>query len=280
MMFKVSAIRAVCSALFFLAISANADFNEDMHPDFARKLADIENYEFFPEDSFTQSICGTDDKQDVNHYDGRLGQTKDYVKKYQPAVGAMAETNDPTKSDKFCSGTLIGVDLFLTASHCLDAHSIGQYIAFNYERAPNSRALLKQDFYKIVEKVEDGAQFRLDYAILRLQGQPGMKYGWTGLDINGPATGDLITIIQHPRGLPKQVEVGKVSTATLRRVYYGDLDTEGGSSGSGVLSAEGKVIGVHTNGGCYRSGGNNYGTNLKVAAQNSSLLREIANSEN
>ncbi len=44
--------------------------------------------------------------------------------------------------------------------------------------------------------------------------------------------------------------------------HLGAIDTLGGNSGSGVLDSAGKVVGVHTNGGCTASGGFNFGMRI------------------
>ncbi|APG86816.1 hypothetical protein SAMCCGM7_pB0100 (plasmid) [Sinorhizobium americanum CCGM7] len=61
---------------------------------------------------------------------------------------------------------------------------------------------------------------------------------------------ELLTIIQHPQGDPKKIEAGKLLSFDTRDLLYSDIDTHGGSSGSGVRNSAGAVIGVHTNGGC------------------------------
>ena len=69
----------------------------------------------------------------------------------------------------------------------------------------------------------------------------------------------MIALIQHPAGDPKKVDVGHIVRVEAKQIYYDDVDTQGGSSGSGVRDASGAVIGVHTNGGCTAQGGANSG---------------------
>lgn len=203
------------------------------------------------------SICGPNDLQEVNSYDGSLGQTKEFVKEFQGSVGAMEDTGKDSSS-KFCSGTLIGKDLFLTASHCVEgSNATSKYVAFNYEKAKGSSTVLPQTHYKVAEVIEEGGSYKIDYAILRLEGNPGEKFGFKKLATE-PEKNSPLTIIQHPSGETKQVEAG-TRGLTNSGVYmgYGDIDTEPGSSGSGVLDDKGSVVGVHTNGGCGMSGGEN-----------------------
>jgi hypothetical protein len=65
-----------------------------------------------------------------------------------------------------------------------------------------------------------------------------------------PGTGAAITIIGHPNAAPKQIEAGTVASFSTNYLRYGNVDTLGGSSGSGVLNSLGQIVGVHTNGGC------------------------------
>jgi V8-like Glu-specific endopeptidase len=63
--------------------------------------------------------------------------------------------------------------------------------------------------------------------------------------------------------------VASRSTSYLR---YGNLDTLGGNSGSGILDSAGRVVGVHTNGGCTSSGGTNSGVRIARIRAASSVL--------
>src|SRR5690606_27833980 len=129
--------------------------NSDHHPDFVRKLREGRNYEFRASVQ-TRSICGKNDLQHVNSYDGSLGQSVEFVKHHQSAVGALAKGNSEN-SRKFCTGTLISENLFLTASHCINSNTPKDtYISFNYETAKGSNSLLKQEHVKVTEIVEDG----------------------------------------------------------------------------------------------------------------------------
>jgi len=248
--------------------------SDSLHnPNFARKLKEKKSYVFKPEVKIN-SICGQNDLQHVNDYDGTLGQPVEFVKKYKTAVGAL-EYSPSDSSSKFCSGTLIGKNLFLTASHCVDSGITGRAVAFNYERVKGSTSLEKQDHYKIVKVLEDGNSSGLDYAILELEGNPGDKYGVNSIKAEMPENGHLLTIIQHPKGQPKQVESGPKVGVSGVYMSYSDLDTEPGSSGSGVLNKEGFVVGVHTNGGCYSSGGANKGVLMTEIAKKSKIIQQL-----
>lgn len=87
-----------------------------------------------------------------------------------------------------------------------------------------------------------------------------------------PSTGAALTIIGHPQGLPKKIESGTVYGFSTNAIRYNNIDTLGGNSGSGVIDSQGRVVGVHTNGGCTSTGGYNYGTRISRIRAVSSIL--------
>ena len=246
------------------------------HPEFARKLRDIDGYrldEARLQGGDTESLCGKRDLQHVNSYDGRLGVSQTYVKKFKGAVGALTSKNTASGS-KYCTGTLIAKDLFLTASHCVSSKTVGHYVAFGYERKAGSTTLGTQEFFKITQLVEEGAKKGIDYAIVRLERDAGSKYGVTGTRAQDPKKDATLAIIQHPSGEPKQIEAGKHQGLSGNYLRYADIDTLPGSSGSGVLDADGLLVGVHTNGGCTSgTSGANSGVRLSQVAKVSSIIR-------
>ncbi|WP_394826516.1 trypsin-like serine peptidase [Pendulispora albinea] len=287
---KIAALVAV-SGLFLMACSggesAASNPGEDLqspdqgavesqdHPDFLRKMADPAHYVVNRNPGAGKSVlstCGaTDDAQYVNSYTGNLGVSKDYVNTYKPAVGAMESTATAGANAKYCSGTLIGSNLFLTAGHCVDSSTVGDFVSFNYERKANSTELLPEEHVRISAIVEDSLG-GLDYAIVRLEGTPGTKYGTRATNATDPATNSTLAIIQHPARRAKQIEAGTLASSSGNYHYYGNIDTQGGSSGSGILNANGQLVGVHTNGGCTASGGNNSGTRMSKIAAASAVI--------
>ena len=205
------------------------------------------------------SICGpTNDAQFVNSYNGTLGPSISFVQANKGSKGAMESS--PT-GGKFCSGSLISANLFLTAGHCVDSGSVGEFVSFNFERAANSTALLPQTHVRITAVVED-ARSGVDYAIVRLEGTPGNTFGIAPVATADAAVGAAISIIGHPAGQPKQVEGGTVASRSGDFLRYGNLDTLGGSSGSGILNSAGQIVGVHTLSGCTSTGGTNSGIRI------------------
>ncbi|MCP4134120.1 MAG: trypsin-like peptidase domain-containing protein [bacterium] len=238
---------------------------------FSEKKSDPLNYKVNRSlESFPTGICGpTNDLQHVNQYDGLLNVSKAFVDDHKRPVGAI-QTNI---KQKFCSGTLIGPDLFLTASHCVDNETFLDSVSFNYELDSNGTPL-QEDSFSIIEVVEDGANVDLDYAIIKLAGRPGDTYGWAEVSGRTPDTNERLTVIQHPHGEPKQIETGSFYSlgGAKKIILYSNLDTSRGSSGSGVLDSNGVLIGVHTTGTCSEESELNAGVCISAIQKVSAII--------
>ncbi len=275
------ALNAQRAATQFGRFSAGAEA-EGHSRAFARKLANPDTYKFAFE-AGASSVCGaTDDLQDVEDYDGKGGPSKALAAKASPSVGALAMGPAGPNSRKFCSGTLISENLFLTASHCVDGNITKNFAVFNYQTVAgsNGKTLREQTHVAIKGIVEDGGyrQGGLDYAILELEGTPGKTFGFKKLNASVLKPKDVVFDVQHPRGWPKKVHGGFVDgTRGTKYVTYVEMDTHPGSSGSGVLNGKGELVAVHTNGGCRSTGGANAGVPLSNIVKNSKVLKALMN---
>jgi V8-like Glu-specific endopeptidase len=262
----------------------------------------------FVSPSSEEYMCGVrDEYQHVELYDGSLGVTKEFVMSYQSAVGQLQwngnleenYSNPGNVSDiRWGSGTLISNDLFLTAGHCFYDRPTGWevplsnttnqpitpqeiakniHINFNHQYDPSGN-LRQSKRFAILELLEYQYNYQngLDYAIVRLDGNPGELYGYIKTASFNPRVGDQICIIGHPKGDPKKIHAGNVTYVNDDRIGYNEIDTYSGSSGSGIIHyPSGKIIGVHTNGGCGSHVGYNYGFQLNSLRAQSPILQDL-----
>jgi hypothetical protein len=247
-----------------------------------------------------QSICGpASELRDVELYDGRFGLPTAFVNRHRLAVGLLTWRTDLSERYReesgnvagrgWCTGTLIDRDLFLTAGHCLDNGNTGSLrlprdkggvplepremareftVRFRHELAASAGT---DDYGNEAEVV------RLeDYALLRLRGNPGAENGIARISGSDSRPGLPIAILQHPRAQPMKVGSGPVARLLGTKITYDTIDTLDGSSGAGILDAvTGKLVGIHTNGGCTNDGdGENFGVTIGALTATSGYLRD------
>jgi V8-like Glu-specific endopeptidase len=252
-----------------------------------------------------ETMCGArDDSQHVEQYDGTLGVTKEFVNTHQPAVGQIQWNDDldkkytdpgNVKDIRWCSGMMISDDLFLSAGHCFDSNpddwivprkegtnepisppeiAKNMHVNFNHQHDTTGKLRSSRSF-PILELLEY-RRGELDYAIVKLDGKPGNIYGFKDISSEDAVVGDMLCIIGHPEGDPKKIEAGPATDFRDNRIGYKDIDTFGGTSGAGILiSPKGIIVGVHTNGGCGRAIGHNYGHRITSLIQISPIIAKL-----
>jgi V8-like Glu-specific endopeptidase len=252
-----------------------------------------------------KSICGVDDMQDVEQYDGSLGPSIAFVASHQAPVGMIRWKNDlatrytnpgDVNGSAWCTATLLSADILITAGHCFDVdgntwvwprdNGTGMPISsaqgatemrveFNYQLDPNGvpRTITPVNVVELVEY----RLGQLDYAVIRVAGTPASTFGKSVVTPFPMVVGAPITIIQHPAGQPKQIHAGPLASISPTYWYYSTADTLGGSSGSGVLNpSTGLIHAVHTNGGCTAQGGTNAGLSVQAIYAHSPSVRRLS----
>ncbi|RYZ05958.1 MAG: trypsin-like serine protease [Myxococcales bacterium] len=222
-------------------------------------------------------IVGDDDLQYVNAYDGSRGVSMSYVAANKRPVAAISHASDENIAT--CTGTLIGTNLFITAAHCFQSYGYvpedwGVYFNHEYVAGEDSDLQPVQSF-AVTEVLEHVDNYNdLEYAVLRLGGDPGAAFGWADLRENPASVGEVAAIIGHPASRPKQVDAGHLQAPFTTNTVAYDVDTLARSSGSGVLDAAGKLIAIHTTG--HTTPEYNHGARISAILAASPLLRDIA----
>jgi S1-C subfamily serine protease len=154
----------------------------------------------------------------------------------------------------FCSGSLIGPDLVLTAGHCINDASCNRVsFVFGYNMAAAGRlnTVTTQDIFscaRVVARVENDA---LDYAVVQLDRSASPRFTPATVRVGPPlATGTPLVMIGSPSGLPVKVdEGGSVRTPQQGNYLLATTDSFGGNSGSAVWDANSlDIIGILTAG--------------------------------
>ena len=150
--------------------------------------------------------------------------TKDFEHTY---VGLVVFYDEAGEFSHRCSGSLLTPYVFLTAGHCFDRQSPGwqrpringssevipsdeiarnMHVNFNFQFDPfgNPRPEVR---HAIVELIENRLG-SLDFAIVRLAGQPGQQFGNALIAEEDADEGEMLCIIGHPAGVPKRIEAG------------------------------------------------------------------------
>jgi Trypsin-like peptidase domain/von Willebrand factor type A domain len=163
-----------------------------------------------------------------------------------------------------CSVTLIGPDLVITAGHCMATpaeHAKSSSVIFNYELAPGGGldwpANYAPRFFKVKEVVaqfwNEGTSGGVDYCIFRLKVPPGLPPIQLRHDL--PGAGEKMYCIHHPNGAVKKLSVpigdplATAQSSDTNGVFVSkDLHVSGGTSGSGLFDAAGRIVGVLADG--------------------------------
>lgn len=195
-----------------------------------------------------QSIIGADQREQL------VGVDDPVIVAAADAVGRVIYTQ--AGSPFVCSGFLIGSSSFITNEHCVatQATCASTFVQFGYQFSKNGNLQQGQTYRcQAVKRVNTD----LDYAVLTLApGPDGRQAGEVRrvleVAVTLPAAGQKVTVIGHPAGEPKQVSrkdcvvhavgvEGRVGGVDLQH----SCDTLKGNSGSPMIDAVGKVVGLH-----------------------------------
>ena len=198
--------------------------------------------EIVQESKMLEKIIGTQDYVDVRYFEGGLR-----------ASAAVCKVNigDGRREIGYGTGSLVSPQLMLTNHHVLsdrDAAANSQ-VEFNYQDSLDGSAVKTQKF-----ELDPDAFFiaddRLDFALVAVSAGPDAlaQFGFNPLiEAEGKAiVGEFVTIIQHPRGLKKQVALRDNRIVDIPELFlHYAADTEPGSSGSPVFNDQWEIVGLH-----------------------------------
>ncbi len=156
-----------------------------------------------------------------------------------------------------CTVTLVDTDKVISAGHCHSPdEALTSSVVFEYET--NCDGSRPAGYSPRFHKVTTALQFRydrgFDYSLLRLKTAPA---GLTPIQLRHdlPAVGEQVFGIHHPNGAVKKISLPHASFAAVTasnamgiRVPT-NFHVSGGSSGSPLFDAAGRIVGVLSNGG-------------------------------
>jgi V8-like Glu-specific endopeptidase len=213
-------------------------------------------------------VCGNEQRPEASRVSGlsQCGPTEDFtsINSYQGGFANVQDAEDAVVLiDGRCTGTLIEASagpVVLTAGHCVGLGD-RSVLVFNFEDNPDGEQLVTEG--KVIEQ-----SLEPDYALI----QPDVLPAVTPVLLTTQAS-ERLAIIQHPRGKRKAIAEGRYLDSCDRQVYYADLDTLVGSSGAGVLTQQGHLLGIHTDGDCDEKGrGANRGWTAQAIVEASPYL--------
>jgi len=209
-----------------------------------------------------ESVCGSDTSSDAACY--RSADPVAYTK--SKAIARLL-----INGTELCTGWRVGADnRMLTNNHCLttSAEAYDTEVWFNYQCAQCGGYDVFQPTKVWGDKVLS-TDHVLDYTLFTVgEFAAVQKFGYLVLDTARPVKGQELYVPQHPAGQPTKIagslgeKAGNCSVADPAYTGYAAgsdvsyyCDTEGGSSGSPVISRKtNKVIALHHFGGCPNSG--------------------------
>jgi endonuclease G, mitochondrial len=179
----------------------------------------------------------------VRYFDGGVAAAR--------AVGRIDVRDRPEHLEGYGTGSLVSPRLVLTNHHVLPDRdtAAASAIEFNYQDDISGKELTPQIFafdpatFFMADETNDFALVAVKATAAELE-----PFGSNPLiEAEGKGViGEYVTIVQHPRGLKKQVALRENKFVDLadQFVHY-TTDTEPGSSGSPVFNDQWEVVALH-----------------------------------
>ncbi len=179
------------------------------------------------------------DPVDEGHLNGLNDKSLRVLAPFAQSVGMMSYGNKQMGS---CS--LIAPNLAIIACHCIEGRDVRNLDAkFGFVFDGEMQVTHLGTEFKVLQVLEHDPS--LDYAIVELEGTPGLQYGHLRIDPSEEINGEP-ALLHHPLGKSLKLSIHKVVTsqfeATFTSTYH---DSDYGSSGGAYLSPSGNFVALH-----------------------------------
>lgn len=197
-----------------------------------------------------ESVIGPDEREHLYRYEGGLLPV---VERVRGPVAKLSFIKDSPNGPRrlVCTGFLVDDDTLVTNQHCVadqetcDATKV--IFGFEYNRIGQTPGMEQYDCRSVLAQ-----DFDLDLSVLRLEGDPGRRWGTLELSAADVVGDERLFVLQHPAGEAKQIsDAGCIvfepvsPGRTTATDFAHQCDTLGGSSGSPVFNVSGEVVGLH-----------------------------------
>lgn len=173
------------------------------------------------------------------------------------SVGRIAIFGSPQARGGYGTGFLVSPSLLLTNNHVLPTveHATHSYVEFDLQAGRDGLPLAAVAFRLQPERLFVTSK-ELDYTVVAVRsdsetGTSLTSYGFLPLiEAEGKVIlGELVNIVQHPNGEPKQLALRENRLVDLLEHYlHYSTDTAPGSSGSPVFNDQWEVVALHHSG--------------------------------